>query len=267
VFYKDDTELFRGMFISQSQSQNKAMTAKAYDNGIRLANNKDTFNYTNATATEIFSDICQRFGIPKGNAVDTKYKIPELPKPKTTAWDCLADALTLTREATGVRYYPRCSGEKLELIERRESILMWVIETGVNLIDYSQTKSIEKIKTRIKLLSKEGGVLAEASDAALEGKIGVFSDIADKKDEMTNAQLKELVNTTLAENNKSVSSLSVSALGQPDVITGSGVSVIIKHLGISRTYYVEEDTHTFSGGLHTMRLKLATALDSKGGGE
>ena len=41
------------------------------------------------------------------------------------------------------------------MIKRKDSILQWVVETGRNLISYDYTCSIEKVKTRIKLLSKD----------------------------------------------------------------------------------------------------------------
>lgn len=261
IFYWKGQELFRGLFMRQEQSRKKTMTVVAYDNGIYLANNKDTFNYTNKTASFIFKDCCARFDIPVGAVADTKYVIPELPKPKTTAWDVICDALSLTYKAAGIRYYPACRSESMTLIERRENVLQWVIETGVNLEDYTRTKSIESVKTRIKLLSKEGKVLAEATDADLEKKVGVFQDVVQINDEMTTAQLTELVNTTLAENNKPARALSVTALGLPDVITGIGVFIQIKELDIAKTYYVEEDSHVFDGNYHGMTLKLVLAAD------
>lgn len=261
IFYWKNKELFRGMFMTQGQTKSKTMSVKAYDTGIYLANNKDTFVYTNKKASEIFVDCCKRFGILYDTVADTRYIIPELPKPKTTAWDVIADALSITYKATGIRYYPMCAVDKMSLIERRYNILQWVIETGVNLIDYSHSKSIEKINTRIKLLSKEGKVLAEDSDSALEKKIGIFQDIVQVNDEMNAGQLNELVKTTLAENKKPTENFSISALGQADVITGVGVFVTVKPLGISKSYYVEEDTHTFEGQYHSMSLKLVPATD------
>jgi len=261
VFFWQGKELFRGIFMAQEQSDQKTIRVTAYDNGIYLAGNKDTFNYTNKKASDIFQDCCTRFGIPFDSVADTKYQIPELPKPKTTAWDVIADALSLTLKATGVRYYPICRGDKMNLIKRKDNILQWVIETGVNLEGYSQSKSIEKVKTRITLLSKEGKVLAKAVDSGLEKKIGIFQDIVQINDTMNAGQLTELVNTTLAENVKATQSLSVSALGVPEVTTGIGVFIIIKPLDISRTYYVEEDSHTFEGHYHNMSLKLNIAND------
>ncbi len=263
IFYWKGQELFRGMFMKQEQSRRKTMSAVAYDNGIYLSNNKDTFNYTGTKASDIFVDVCKRFGIPYGAVADTSYQIPELPKPKTTGWDVICDALSLTYKATGIRYYPVCVGDEIRLLERRENILQWVIETGVNLEDYKLSKSIEKVKTRVKLLSKEGAVLAEAVDSALEKKLGVFQTVDTADDEMNSAQLNELVKTTLEENNKPERLLTVTARGLTDVITGVGVFIIIKPLGISKTYYVEEDAHTFQGRDHSMKLKLALAQDTE----
>jgi hypothetical protein len=78
---------------------------------------------------------------------------------------------------------------------------------------------------------------------------------------MNEGQLHELVHTTLQENNKATQTLTVVSPGLADVITGVGVFIAVKPLGVSRTYYVEEDTHTFEGRRHSMQLKLAQALD------
>ena len=263
IFSWKGEELFRGMFIMQEQSRRKTLTAKAYDVGIRLANNKDTFCYTNKTATDIFVDVCGRFGIPTSEVADTGYVIPELPKPKTTGWDVVCDALALTYKATGVRYYPTAQGEKMSLLERRKNILQWVVETGINLEEYSLTKSIERVRTRIVLLSSEGEVLARAQNDGLEQKIGIFQELVSIDDEMNNGQLEQLVNTTLAENNESTQNLTVKALGQVDVISGRGVFVNIKPLDISKSFYVESDTHTFDRRYHSMALDLTPATDTQ----
>jgi len=263
LFYWDGVELFRGIIMSQKQSDKKMMTIKAYDNGIYLANNKDTFNYTGKKASEIFVDCCQRFQIPYGDVADTGYAIPELPKPKTTAFDAVLDALSLTYKATGVRYYVMSSGGVLSLIRRKDSILQWVIETGVNLEGYDYSVSIEDVKTRIKLLSKEDTVLAEKSNAELEKAIGIFQDIANPDDNAEEANLTEMAASMLAEQSEPEKSFRVTALGIPDVISGVGVFVIVKELGISRSYYVDEDTHTFKGNYHSMKLKLILATDTE----
>lgn len=261
LFSYNDKELFRGIIMTQTQSNRKRLTFTAYDNGIYLANNKDTFTYENKTASEVFRDCCTRFGLPIGEVAECTYRIPELTKPKTTVFDTIADALSLDFDATGIRHYVSSDKGKISLLTRRENIMQWVIEVGQNLTTYSYTRSIEDIKTRVKMVSKEGTTLAEKSNSALEAKIGVFQEIDQPDESLTTAQINDLISSMLDEKSTPERTLSVEAVGIPEVISGIGVYIIIPELGLSRTFYVDEDTHTFQDNLHTMSLKLNYAND------
>ena len=261
IFCYNGDELFRGMIMSETQSDKKSMNFTAYDMGIYLSNNKDTFIYEDKTADEIFRDVCKRFGLPVGTVDKCTYRIPELTKSKTTAFDTIADALSLDFENTGIRHYVYASKGKLNLITRRKNILQWVFEAGQNIISYSYNRSIEDIKTRIKILSDEGTVVAESKNSALEKLIGIFQEI-DKPDETLNdGQIKELAGSKLEEKSTPKRTLNIEAVGKSDVISGIGVFIIIPHLDLSRTFYVDEDTHTFSGDTHKMNIKLNYAGD------
>jgi hypothetical protein len=122
-------------------------------------------------------------------------------------------------------------------------------------------KSIEDTKTRVKMLSNENKVLAESVNSSLEKKIGVFQDIDTPDETLTSAQIKALCDSILEEESAPAKTLTVEALGIPEVISGIGVFIVIKHLGLSRTFYVDEDTHTFKDHKHTMSLKLNYAND------
>lgn len=256
IFSYKGKELFRGMIMSQQQSESFKMPITAYDNGIYLSNNKDTFVYENKTVHDIFIDVCKRFGVKYSDVAKTSYNIPELTKSKTTAWDAILDAISQDFKATGTKYYVNSSKGVLSLIKRRENILQWVLETGGNIMSYTYKKSIEDIKTRLKILSDEDKVYAVKKNTELEKKIGIIQDIEKKDDDLSEAKLQEHIKETLKEISTPEISLSVEALGIPDVISGVGVYVIIDELGIKRTFYVDEDTHTFKGSSHTMNLTL-----------
>ncbi len=271
LFCYNGKELFRGIIMMQTQNNQKKLTFTAYDNGIYLANNKDTFTYKNKTASDVFRDCCTRFGLPIGEVAECSYRIPELTKPKTTAFDAILDALSLDFNATGIRHYVTSEKGNLNLLTRRENIVQWVIEVGQNLITYSYTRSIEAIKTRVKMVSKEGTTLTERRNAGLEEKIGIFQEI-DKPDEsLTAAQINDLIDSILDEKSMPGRTLDVEAIGISDVISGIGIYIIIPELGLSRTFYVDSDIHTFKDNLHTMSLKLNYANDlsksEKGSGD
>lgn len=256
IFNFKGKELFRGIIMSQQQSDGLKMPVTAYDNGIYLANNKDTFMYENKTLHDIFIDVCKRFGVKYSDVASTSYKIPELTKPKTTAWDVMLDAISQDFKATGTKYYVHSSKGILSLVKRRENIIQWVLDDSVNLISYTYKKSIENIKTRLKILSDEDQVYAVKKDVELEKKIGIFQDIDKKDDNLTEAKLNEQINETFKEISAPEISLTAESVGIPDVISGVGVYMKIKKLGIERTFWVDEDTHTFKGDTHKMSLTL-----------
>lgn len=263
IFSYDGTELFRGMFMSQNTNEGKVAIYKAYDNGIYLSNNRDTFCYENKTADAIFKDVCTRFGLPMGEVAACSYAIPDLTKSKTTAWDAIADALSLEFDNTGRRYYVFSEKGVLSLRRRRDNITQWVLEVNANISRYTLDKSIEKVRTRIKLLSSEGTVLAEAKDEALEKKIGIMQEIETPDESLNSAQINELANSLLAEQKLPTKTLSLNnVLGLTDVISGIGCFVIIPHTDLNRTLYVEQDSHTFTGDSHFMALKLVFASDA-----
>ena len=266
VFLVDGKERFRGILMNQNQGDKKQLKFKAYDNGIYLANNKDTFVYKNKTADQVFSDVCSRFGIPTGEVAKCSYKIPELTKSKTTGQDAVLDALSLDYKATGTRHFISSDKGKLSLLQRKDQVVSFVVDGGANLYGYSYTKSIENIKTRVKMISKEGTTLAEKSNSALEQKIGVFQEIRQPDESLTKAQVKDLVGSVLDTLDDPEETLTLNILGDPDVISGKAILVKIPHLGISRAYYVDSDDHTFEDNMHTMSLTLTTAAEIKKGG-
>ena len=266
VFLVDGKERFRGILMNQNQGDKKQLKFKAYDNGIYLANNKDTFVYKNKTADQVFSDVCSRFGVPTGEVAKCSYKIPELTKSKTTGQDAVLDALGLDYKATGTRHFIISDKGKLSLLQRKDQVISFVVDGDANLYGYSYTKSIESIKTRVKMISKEGTTLAEKSNSALEQKIGIFQEIQQPDESLTKAQVKDLVGSVLDTLDDPEETLTLNILGDPDVISGKAILVKIPHLGISRAYYVDSDDHTFEDNMHTMSLTLTTAAEIKKGG-
>ncbi|MBR5432147.1 MAG: hypothetical protein IK119_07195 [Bacteroidales bacterium] len=261
VLELEGEEVFRGIVMRTTQNNKKLLSFTAYDNGIYLSNNKDTFCYENRTADYIFRDVMTRFGLPIGAVSPCTYVIPELIKSRTTLWDVVADALSLDYDNTQTRHYVSSSKGKFNLLTRKENILQWVLEPTANLVTYSLSRSIEKTRTRVKLLSDEGTVLAEAADTAMEAKIGVFQDVDNQDETLTLAQLTALAKSICAEKAVIENTMTLDATGIKNVISGVGVFVRIEHLGISRTYYVDEDTHILEGEKYTMRLKLNVASD------
>ncbi len=261
IFYSQEVELFRGLIMDTSQDNSKKMSFTAYDNAIYLANNDDSFSFQNKTATDIFKHCMARIEATTGTIAETGYVIPELIKPKTKIYDVLLEALSQTYKNTGVRYYISSSKGAISLLRRKESIMKWVLEPGSNLLSYSYGNSIKDIKTRFRLYSKEGNVIAERINDDLESKIGIFGAVDELPEKYSSAQIDELIESMITESGYAKKSLSIKVLGIDDVIAGKCVYISIPKLNIARSFYVDEDSHDFVGNNHTMTLKLNFASD------
>lgn len=249
-------EILRGIVIDQARGKSKKLQITARDNLIYFANNDDTFNYKDKTATEIFLDLCSRFQISYGTVADTKYVIPTLARESGKLWDIIIEALSLTYKATGVRYYLSSSKGKISLLLRKENVQQWIIEDGTNLIDYDYSRSIENIVTRVKMISDNGSVVAEAVNTEVEKRLGIFQKIIQKDNDLNTGQLQEVTNNTLKLESSVNENLSVSGIGIPSAIAGTAIYLIIPDLSIKQSYYIDEDSHSFKGNYHEMRLTL-----------
>jgi hypothetical protein len=267
IFVEDGTELFRGIIMKQMQTQEHTLTVTAYDNAIYLSNNRDSFSYKKKTLTDVFLDVCTKYGISRGETAVVQYKIPVLADNATTIYDILCNALSQTYKATGERYYIMSKKGQLHLLRRKEQVTKYVLETGAsgssygNLTQYSYSRDISNTRTRLKLVSQEGKVMAQWADMDLEDKIGMMQDVQTPDDEVAKGSLKTLAVTMLNELKKPAESLNITVLGISSVYSGTAVYISIPDIGIGRTFYVDADTHIWDGDYHTMKLTLNFAKD------
>ncbi len=263
LFLWNGTELFRGIFMTSSQSSNRTATYKAYDAGIYLAKNMDTFVYKKKTATQIFEAICKQFGLDY-TSVSTGYTIADLTMPNTTAADAIWKALSKTYKAKGTRYYVLADKGVLKLIARADNMVQLVVEEGANAIEYTRSISLENTYTRVKLYSDANKLLASAQDTGIEANIGImqYTEQGDKKKKK--ATLQSEAKSLLAIKKQTEETLEVELIGDATIHSGVAVYVNLPFLGLTKTYYVDEDEHEFVGEKHTMRLKLNATNDVQG---
>lgn len=259
VFKWNKDELFRGDIHSIGKDKTQTDTILAYDSMIYLLNNYESYVFENKKASEIAQKICSDFGIEIGTIADTGYVIPLLVfDGSKNAYDIMMQALELTRKQIGVNHYIYSMEGKFNLIKRVEQLRKWVIEDGCNLIDYSYKSSIENTFTKVKLVHEENDttIIATAENGDLQKKFGMIQYFEKVTDSVTQAQLNERAKATMSEKGVKSKTLSLTALGITDVISGSAIHVIEENLNIAKGFFVDEDTHSFKGNEHIMDLKL-----------
>jgi hypothetical protein len=206
--------------------------------------------------------LCSDYGIPVGSIADTGYVIPSLIIQDKSLYDTILQALTLTKNQTGRRFFISSSAGKFYLQPLASTSSKYVIEVGTNLTDASYSKSIEDTVTQVKVLGGKNDVyVVKKKDATLAAKYGIMQAIETMDEKATKAQVEQRASALLKEKAVINDQASVDALGVDDVITGVKVTVHEPMTGLSGSYYVSSDTHTYENGNHTMSLELSYTYD------
>ena len=259
-FKYNDKELFRGVIRRVNPSSSKTASFKAYDEGWYLSNNEDAFSYKKKKADYIFKHICKKYGISIGSVTKCQKVISEISK-HGKAWDIIQTALTKEFKHTGIRHAVTVSDGKINLTKRRENIVKWLLESDTNILSWSYTESIEKVKTRAKIYSSKSKKSTVVNDKALEKKIGIVQVFKAESDEKKKDKLKSLAKAILRESKKAEKKLTIKAIGLVSMHTGRGAYVIIPELDIKKTFYINQDTHIWEGNNYTMSLSMTKTTD------
>lgn len=258
LFKWKGNELFRGTVFSKNKTKSGLLNLVAYDMLQYLLVNKDVYVFNKRRADQIITRVCKDFQIPYKSITNTGVVMTEVHSNETTLYDMALSAIVKTEKQNGKRFNLYSDKGKLTLDEQKISSNQWVIETGVNLIDYTYATSIEETATQVKLVGGDdkNPITVTVSDDSGKKRFGTIQHLERVTDKLNRAQITNRANTLLSKKKGIQKDLDVTSLGIPDIISGKPIYVIENEIGVKGTYYVDDDTHTFRGDYHEMQLKL-----------
>lgn len=262
-FYVDKVGLFRGIIFKYDSDSEGNVTITAYDEAVYLTKNVDTQKFVNMSATGIVRSLCKSFDIPTGNITETGYIIPKLILRDKSLWDMIVTALTETRNQNSRKFFVYSREGKLFLREKKDSIVRWMIEDGVNLLSASRSQSIEDMRTAVKAIggTEEKPVTFSTRDSSLIAKYGLMQHVENADTDATSSQIQQLAKTKLKEMGKVGETASLEALGNSEITSGSAVYVFESITDLVGGFYVNSDSHTFENGVHKMSLEISKTDD------
>ena len=257
----DGTDLFYGFVFTKSRSGRtpNVIDCTAYDQ-LRYFKNKDTYVYSNKTASEVIRMIAEDFGLRVGALEDTGYVIGARTEDNATLFDIAQNALDETLRAKTRLYVLYDDVGKLTL-KNVESMKLDLLLDADTIGEYSYESTIDKQtydQIKISFENKDSGKreIFIAKDSANINRWGLLQ-YTDKVELSASGAAK--AEALLKLYNTKTRSLSIAdALG--DVRVRAGSSVIVKlDLGdvrIQSYLLVESVTHKFKQAQHLMDLKL-----------
>jgi phage protein D len=101
-------------------------------------------------------------------------------------------------------------------------------------------------------------ITVTVSDSSSMKKYGLMQHVERNfDDKMTKAKLQSLAKSLLKQMNKVQTDITIEAAGITSAIAGAAIDVKNKLTGLSSTYYISSDTHTFTPGVYTMTLQVS----------
>lgn len=253
------TGVFYGFVFKKKRDKSNIITVTAYDQ-LRYLKNKDTYVYTNKTASEFISMIAADFQMNIGTIEDTQFKIASRVESNTSLFDMIGNALDLTLQNMKYMYVLYDDFGKLTLKGLDEMRLNLLIdeETGEN-FDYESSID-SNTYNRVKLTfdndntgTREVYIAQSGENINQWGVLQYYNTLKEGENGQAKADaLLELYNTKTR-------TLSIKdALGDVRVRAGSMIVVMLNlgDINVKNLMLVEKCRHEFKESQHLMTLTL-----------
>lgn len=255
----DGKNVFSGFVFTKKRNKDGMIDVTAYDQ-LRYFKNKDTYVYTNKTASEFIKMLAEDFKMQTGILEDTGYKIPTRVEENSTLFDMVQNALDLTLQNKKQMYVMYDDFGKITLKNIASMTLNLLIDkdTGEN---FTYTSSIDtNTYNKIKLTyenndtgKREVYIAQDSKNMSTWGVLQYYDTL--QKGENGKAKADALLELY----DKKTRLLSITkAFG--DIRVRAGCMVVVQlclgDMYLQNMMLVEKCKHTFYKNIHFMDLTL-----------
>ena len=260
-FSVDGTPVFYGFVFEKSRKGNNPNVIKCvvYDQ-LYYLKNKDTYVYTNKTASEVIKMVAEDFQLNVGDLEDTGYTIGSRVEDNQTLFDIIQTALDETLKATSQMYVLYDDVGKLTLKNIGSMKLGLLIdEDTAGDFDYKSSitsQTYDKIKLSYENKDTGKREIFVAQDSSNINQWGVLQ-YYEKLDSTTNA--KAMADALLSLYNTKTRTLKLQdVLGDIRVRAGTLLVVMLGlgDINVSSYLMVEQVKHSFNNEQHLMDLNM-----------
>lgn len=250
-FYYDKTLRFAGRVLNKSKSAKPGeVSFTAYDYMNLLLKDKVSYAFKNTTAERITQKVLYDLGIPKGKIKNTKVKIKKWLIEEETAYNVILGAYLRASKKTKVKYMPQMDGIRFCITEKGTDSGA-VLRLSENITDSTVEESAEDIVNRVIIVDDKGKKIGVVKDSDSIELFGISQEIYQKED---GVNAKKAAADMITQPTREAK---VEAVGDIRCTAGKSVRVVDSVTGLIGKFWIENDSHSFSGNTHTMSLTLA----------
>jgi len=258
----DGHNMFYGFIFTQKRDKKQQISVTAFDQ-LRYLTNKDTYVYSDLTASDVIIMIAEDFKLNLGTIEETEFRIASRVEDNSSLFDIIYNAMDLDLTNTGRMYvfYDDFGKLTLKSLDNMKLDILIDEETGES-FDY--TSSIDdNTYNRIKLSFENDTTgmrdIYIAQDGENINRWGIlqFFDTL-QEDENGEAKADMFLNLYNAKSRR----LKISKVFGDKRVRAGSMPVVNMNLGdlkVQNYMLVEKCVHTFNNGEHWMDLTLKGA--------
>jgi len=246
---KDKNPKFVGRAVTrQLTSEIGTVDVTVYDYMHNMIQSTGTYKFNNKSPEYIAKSVLSDLKITPGDLMKTNTKIKKYYPSDRTYYDIVMGAYKKVSKKTGKKYFPRMNGTKFEIIEKGKIVKNYVLRDDANIYESRYEENADGIVNMVDAYKDDKKVGTYKKNDSIK-KYGVVRQSVDVESGKGSTEAKN----TFQGVEKTAS---VSAIGNWDCIAGRGIQIYDSSSKLIGTYWIENDTHTFEGGVHKMELDL-----------
>lgn len=251
TFYPGEKRQYIGIVTSREKKSDLGdISVGSKDFLHYLIRDKYSGTFKNTTAEHITQRVCSAVGIKTKNLAKTGIHIKKMLAEGESIYGIIVRAYNKASVHRREYYMPKMDGTKLTVVEK------WKpsgVELSVNMESISYSENSDEMINQVVIYDSKGKKIGEVKNQQSINRYGKYQDIYTKEKGVNSktAALKMLKGIT--------KELSVRALGNVDAVAGTSLKIKDKATGVTGTFYITSDRHTWENGTHMMDLTLQYA--------
>lgn len=258
--YNGSKKLFHGK-VTRRERKGEAGTVSytAQDYMVHLIRSKATYKFKKKKPEQITRLICKDLKIKTNKIEKTNVKIKKILFTEREYYSMILAAYTKAKKKTGKQYQPIMEGDKLSVI-KKGTMLGIVLNQKEGITESSYEENTESMINKVVIYNQKNKKIGTVSNKNWIKTYGRYQDTVTV--EKGNGK-KEAKNTLTGRERNA----SVTCIGDIRAKAGYGIQIKDTDSGLTGTFWIENDTHTFENGIHMMTLELAfkNAMETESG--
>lgn len=249
--YPDDKKTkFVGIITQRERkSEMGELQYTATDGMMHLLRSSGTYRFANKTPEKIAQMVCRDVKVKTGSIAKTEMPIAKIFFQERPYYEIIMAAYTKAYRKNKKKYIAQMNGDKLEVIQKGKVIPNFHIRQGERITESSYTEDLDSMVNRVYIYDSNNNKIGSVSNSNWIKKYGIFQNAISVDSGNGSAEAKnELHGIDKTAN--------LTMIGDYRCVSGLGVIIEDSRTGLKGTFWIENDSHQWNGGVYTTTLEL-----------